>query len=142
MSPQVKNKIAYCDTLARVAEEWGDIDDYYNAVVEADLIDDDFRARSLEIAVKAKIRRDLKGGKIMTKDGRMLRPGSIIMKDKQGNARRVYKDEMLFDVGDCVQVVQYWRDRRKYCGKKVRYYTKLAIKLHGESARDLLPLRD
>lgn len=146
MSPQIKDKCAYLDTLAAFGDRgdrggWDNIDGFFNACLEANVFDDTFRTQSFEFAAKARIRRDLKRG-IETKDGQRKKFANVVMKDSQGKTERVYKSEMLLDIGDCVQVVRYWRDRRKYCAKRIKYYTKLAIQLHGSTVQGFLPLRD
>ena len=142
MSPQIVDKPGYCDAIAAEMQkgEWVTIDGLCDAVLP--YVDDNSVKQLVRAAVKAKIRNDLKAGKITTADGRRIKAANVVVKDKNGNLQQVYKDETLLDVGDCVQVVRYWRSRRNYAVRRIRYYTKLAVTLHGSQITGLLPLRD
>lgn len=93
--------------------------------------------RKAKAAIKRALRRGLKD-----KDGNRIEVASIVMTDDDGKKRRVYKAELLLDVGDFIQVVAYWQDCKRTAEERVRHYIDLAIRLHGPQIRGLLPLGD
>jgi hypothetical protein len=141
MSPIIVNEVA----LARIVlgRDWADINELWEDCKREDVFGAKFYDGAIERAGKALLRRLLRSGKVKDERGRTVQVASIIIqvKDDKGNVKnkRVYKQELLFDIGDCIQVINYWRTNRDKCGERIRYYSDLAVQLHGPQVQGMLP---
>jgi hypothetical protein len=140
MSPVFRDMSILASVLKKGG--WADIDELFDACFAANAFSHEFLSGAIKKAAKAEIRRQLKSGKVRDENGNVIRVANIVVKGKEGKLRRVYKQEMLFDVGDCVQVVSYWNTYVKRGKKKRDYYVNLAVQLHGPQIQGMLPLGD
>lgn len=140
MSPHILDQSALAAVLSESG--WADIDQFYLACKERNVFGAEFYDRAIERAMKAEIRRMLRKGVVRDGAGRTIRVASIVIKDDNSVERRVYKQETLFDVADCVQVISYWKRHRDRCNDRIRYYRDLSLMLHGPQVQGMLPIDD
>jgi hypothetical protein len=86
------------------SDGWHTIDELVSILDESGYWEDGFRAKALANAKKTHVRGMIR--KLKDKDGFPLFP-SVRITDAEGVTRRVYKQELLFDVEDYKAVVNY-----------------------------------
>lgn len=98
---------------------WASINDILELCDNAGFWSNDFLAESKDKAKKAAIRRLIKS--IKGDDG-IPEWASVVIADEAGQPQRIYKQEMLFDVADYRQVVQYHVGRSEYHRETAKGY--------------------
>lgn len=100
---------------------WASIDDILELCDSAGFWTDDFLSEARDKAKKATIRRLIKS--IKGDDG-VPEWASVVIADEAGQPQRIYKQEMLFDVADYRQVVQYHVGLSEYHRETAQSYAK------------------
>lgn len=119
---------------------WASIDELVDVCDEAGFWSCEFTAEAEQKAKKAVIRQIIKSIK---GDDNAPEWASVVVTDEEGKTKRIYKQEMLFDVDDYQQVVDYHTDRARYHRDTAKAYArrckeKLGVQLRFEfDSRDL-----
>lgn len=96
--------------IAASLQGWATIDEIVDACNEAGFWGDEFLMEVENAAKKSAARKLMKS----LRSGNAPEWASIVTTDENGDEKRIYKQETLFDVEDYRQVVRYHVNRAKY----------------------------